>query len=167
MRFTEITRRLTGLSCPVFGLSWSPAEAEVTAAKRIIAFLEDRRVLYNPTEAEIPAHCVASVQNIRAFLTSELEKQDQDATLTENLLAMRAACRKFMDAMQRLDERERIILVGPIGNAGSYSAWVFLQALGELRAMVGLHVALIAVRNGLDVENDLATILPADPSNDV
>lgn len=35
MRFTEIAIRLTGISSPMFGNSWSPSEAEVTASKRI------------------------------------------------------------------------------------------------------------------------------------
>ena len=58
MKFTEIASRLTGVTCPVFGVSWNPPEAEVTAAKRAVAFLEDRRVLYQPTEMEIPDHCI-------------------------------------------------------------------------------------------------------------
>ena len=37
----------------------------------------------------------------------------------------------------------------------------FAQALGELRAGVGLQVAIIAAAYGLDVEDDLAAMLPA------
>lgn len=49
-----------------------------------------------------------------------------------------------------------------IGQMGSYDSWVFCGSIGEMRGVVGLHVALIAVRNGLDVESDLAIILPAE-----
>lgn len=38
----------------------------------------------------------------------------------------------------------------------------FGEALGELRAGVGLQVAIIAASYGLDVEDDLARTLP-DP----
>jgi hypothetical protein len=34
------------------------------------------------------------------------------------------------------------------------------QAIGELRGVVGVHVAQLAVRYGLDVEDELAQILP-------
>ncbi len=74
MKFEEIKNRLTGISCPVFGLSWNPPEAECLIAQRVIAFLEDRRVLYVPSEIEVPEHCVQSVLKIREFLTNELAK---------------------------------------------------------------------------------------------
>ncbi len=38
----------------------------------MIAFLEDRRVLYVPDELEVPSHCVQSVIEIRRCLTEEL-----------------------------------------------------------------------------------------------
>lgn len=41
---------------------------------RVIAFLEDRRVLYAPDELEVPSHCVHSVLEIRHFLSGELGK---------------------------------------------------------------------------------------------
>ncbi len=160
MRFKEIISRLTGLSTPIFGASWNPPEAEITAAKRIIAFLEDRRVLYNHTEMEVPGHCVESVLEIRQFLNAELSHLDPHDELAQNLLAMRAACRKFLDQMQPLEVHGRFFGALTM-NMGSYSGWVFCAALGELRAIFGLHVALIAARHGLDVESNLADILPA------
>lgn len=50
---------------------------------------------------------------------------------------------------------------------GAYGAWVFCAAIGELRCAVGVHVAQIAARNSLDVEDDLASILPAEDDDDV
>ena len=41
---------MTGLSCPIFGISWNPSEDETAIAARIIRYLEDRRVLFNPSE---------------------------------------------------------------------------------------------------------------------
>ena len=57
MIFREIRERLTGISCPIFGVSWNPSETERTKAIKIIRFLEDRRVLYNPYEQE----CLISI----------------------------------------------------------------------------------------------------------
>jgi len=54
MRPSEIAKRLTGISTPFGGVSWVAPEAEVAVARRVIRFLEDRRVLYNPSELEQP-----------------------------------------------------------------------------------------------------------------
>lgn len=34
MRFPEMLNRITGISCPIFGVSWNPAETERTAAQK-------------------------------------------------------------------------------------------------------------------------------------
>lgn len=102
MRASDIAGRLSGLSFPIIGggISWSPAEAERTSAQRVITFLEDRRVLFRPTEMEVPEHCIQSVIEIRHFLTSELGKLERGSALAQNLKAMRAACRKFLQGVQ-------------------------------------------------------------------
>src|ERR1700757_2286077 len=76
MKFSEIANRLTGISTPLGGVSWQSSDLEVNAARRVIAFLEDRRVLYAPEEMEVAAHCVDSVLEIRQFLSGELGKLD-------------------------------------------------------------------------------------------
>ncbi|WP_139165767.1 DUF6650 family protein [Chromobacterium amazonense] len=58
MKFREIISRITGFSIPIFGIQWNPPEAECAAAKRVLTFLEDRRVLYVPSEMEVPHYCV-------------------------------------------------------------------------------------------------------------
>ena len=157
MRFLEVANRLTGISCPVFGVSWTPSELEVTTARRVISFLEDRCVLYNPTEVELPEHCVRSVLEIRQFLTPQLGEMDPQDELSKNLTAMRTACRKFLDSITPVmsDGLQHNSLRG-------FSEWVFISALGEMRGIIGLHVALIATRNGLDLGRDLARIVPAE-----
>jgi hypothetical protein len=49
---------------------------------------------------------------------------------------------------------------------GYWASWRFGAALGELRATFGLHIAKLATQNGLDVEDDLARILPASDVED-
>ena len=73
MIFNEIKERLTALRGPIFGLSWNPSETECTKANKIIRFLEDRRVLYNPYEQECPDHCIRSIIEIRHFLTDKIQ----------------------------------------------------------------------------------------------
>ena len=159
MRFKEILLRITGLSSPVFGVSWNPPESQIAIARRVVTFLEDRRVLFSPSEMEIPHHCVQSVIEIRHYLTGELQSLDADVELGNSLRAMRAACRKFMD---KVGSRSEYIEFG--AHQGHYASWVFLGALGELRGAFGIHLARLAVAHGLDVEGELASILPENPN---
>jgi hypothetical protein len=106
---------------------------------------------------EDPRHCIESVIEIRQFLTAELSNLSGDEELVQNLRAMRAACRKFLDTVQESDGRR-----GFAGHFRSGSdSWIFNSALGELRGVIGIHIAALAAQHGLDIEGDLATILPA------
>ena len=165
MRFKEIASRLTGFSTPVFGVSWNPPQAHITVARRVITYLEDRRVLYNPYHMEVPHHCIQSVIDIRQRLTSELGRLAADEGPAPHLRAMRAACRKFLNNVQQGDDRRKPHRHHWDSAPGS---WIFNSALGELRGVVGIHVAALAAQHGLDVEGDLADILPAadDPETE-
>ena len=162
MRFSQIASRLTGISTPIFGVSWNPPQSDVEAVRRTLVFLEDRRVLYAADEAEVPEHCIESVLRIREFLTEELGRGGVPDDISGSLRAMRAACRKFLDATD-LDqlgyERRSSQMIGAAG-------WRFNQALGELRGVFGIHVAHLAVAYGIDVEEPLASVLPLDPDED-
>jgi hypothetical protein len=85
MKFSEIANRLTGISTPLVGVSWQPSDLEVSAARRVIAFLEDRRVLYAPEEMEVASHCVHSILEIRHFLSGELGKLDAKSEFAASL----------------------------------------------------------------------------------
>jgi hypothetical protein len=117
--------------------------------------------LYSPSEMEVPQHCVTSVCEIRHFLTGEISRLGEDSDLNRSLRAMRAACRKFIDVIG-LDGD--IVRFG--SHPGHWASWEFNGALGELRGIVGLHVARIATEYGLDVEDDLAQILPGPDDSD-
>ena len=96
MRFKELANRLTGISCPVFGVSWNPQETERSIARRIIIFLEPRRVLYSPYEYETVHPCIDSVIEIRNYLTAQLENVDDKSNLNSYIRAMRSSCNKFL-----------------------------------------------------------------------
>ena len=162
MKFSEIANRLTGISTPVGGVSWQPGELEISAARRVIASLEDRRVLYEPGRMEVPEHCVKSVLEIRQFLSTELGKLDGKSELAASLSAMRAACHKFLNSVGK-DGREGILHANEHGH---YSSWTFYGALGELRGTFGVHIAKTAAQFHLDIEEDLARILPANADVD-
>jgi len=157
MKFRDVASRITGFSVPIFGLQWNPPEAECAIAHRVLTFLEDRRILYVPSEMEDPSQGVRSVLHIREFLTGELGKLPGDNQLIQSLRAMRAACRKYLDAVGPED--------GPVVrhgfSHGHYASWEFNQALGELRGVFGVYIAILAATHGLDVEKGLATIVPS------
>ena len=155
MKFKEILARITGISCPVFGVSWNPPEADVTLAKHLITFLEDRRTLFNPMCTEVPEQCVQSILGIREYLNRLLITHLVEKDLSDSIRAMRAACRKFLDVIPQAEKDKHYFLHGPH----------FRLALGELRGVFGIHVAKIAVQYGIDLEENedgysLSSILP-------
>jgi hypothetical protein len=162
MKFSEVARRLTGISCPIFGVTWDPGVAKVTSARRVLTYLEDRRVLFVPFEVEMPEHCVESILDIRRFLTTELgQLDDKDEDIAPHIRAMRASCREFLKRSEEIDG-------GPQGFRRPFHGsqeWMFNQLLGELRGMFGIHVAQLSAKFGIDIEDELAVILPAEVSD--
>ena len=153
MKFKQVAARLTGVSTPIFGVQWNPPEPQITAAKRVIAFLEDRRVLYNPYYIEILDYCARSVIEIRQFLTTEIGNlPPTDSDLQDQLRAIRAACRRFLDTAENI-QNPRIFRPG-----WDHDSHRFFTALGELRSAVGLRVGILASMYGLDLEDGLASL---------
>jgi hypothetical protein len=95
MKYKEIINRLTGFTTPIFGVSWNPPAADRTVARRVIAFLEDRRVFYNPYHMEMEFQCVDSVLETRKYLTKTIGDLNDKSELASHLRAIRAACRRF------------------------------------------------------------------------
>lgn len=135
LTFKEIAGRLTGFSIPIFGISWQPDESDVKIAKRVVSFLEDRRVLYSPYDWEVPHHCVSSVFEIRHMLTDEIGKISQKKELHNDLQLLRSACRKFLDEIQQY----KINTDGPL-HMSSLNGWIFYSAIGELRGTFGIYI---------------------------
>jgi len=135
-----------------------PSDREANIGHRVLAFLEDRRVLYAPEQMETADECVRSVVEMRRFLTEVIGELAPDSELGSALRVIRAACRKFLD---ECDGPALGHVMAPWRFGGD---WVLGPALGELRGVTGVCVAAIADRYGLDVESELAAILPAAPS---
>lgn len=156
LEFKEIAKRITGFSIPVFGVQWTPGESEAKSAKRVITFLEDRRVLYNAAVDELAHECVQSIFMIREKMTEEIGRIPDNSELSANLRAIRTLCRRFLDRIPKEDTPETLFFhprPGPFQHE-------FFTLLGELRASIAYHIAAIAVKYGIDVEEDLAKTLP-------
>jgi hypothetical protein len=157
----EIMRRIKGFSTPLGGVDWDLPLPQRAVAEKVVVYLEDRRVLTMSRAVmhavEEPDHCVASVLQIRETLTQILMEPDTGDDLAENLKAMRAACRRFLDA------------VGPNHSGhvrGRFQNATFGAALGELRAVFGIQLGVIAARYKLELSEELAGILPASDTDD-
>jgi len=148
--FKKIAKSLTGISTPVFGISWNPPTPDRDIVRKLIVFFEDRRALYNPYDMETPHWVTESVLQIRRKLTGTLALIDQESDIAPHLRAMRAACRKFMDEVEHGRKNRR-----------PYFGDIF-TALGEMRAIFGVHIAQLCVKYGIDVEGDLSTIFPTE-----
>jgi len=157
--FREIANRITGFDIPVVGggLSWNPPTLDIEVAKRLTTFLEDRRALYYPYEAETPDYVVRSILEIRQRLTKDLEQLDRNSPLAKSLRAMRASCRKFLNHVEARTPHAVYLHRNRIWNGDEAD---FFIALGELRATIGFLAAQIAARYEIDVEESLATIFP-------
>ena len=155
VRFKTLIGRLTGFSTPFFGVSWEPPKSERDVIRQLVNFLEDRRVLFNPFMLEVEWQVVDSVAEIRGHLTEALDELGENSPGIAPVKAMRAACRRFLD-----EPHPDLPHIGqrwghPDGNG-------FFVALGELRATFGTHLAFLAAQYGIDVEGDLASVLPAE-----
>jgi len=163
MKPSEIAARLTGISTPIGGLSWTPATIDREVARRVITFLEDRRVLYADMNWEVPGDCARSAQEIRAFLTEVIGQGGIGPNLEQPLRLMRGYCRTFLNTVGFTeddlppDAASRRLISRP---GYGWHDWHFAQAVGELRAGVGLQTAIIAARYDLPIEDDLAAVLP-------
>jgi hypothetical protein len=153
---TTMRYRLTGVSLPWFGAQWERVPGDREVAEQIITFLENRRVLFGERHVEDHHYCLSSVNEIRHFLTAQIiAARSED--LRASLRAMRAAGRKFSDA------------AGPDARnfePGWPSSNAFGLALGDLRTLMGIQIARIATQYDLDIEDDLATILPPEDKDD-
>lgn len=119
-------------------------------ARRIIRFLEDRRLLFGPRgeNPNDPTYCLESAQQIRGYLGELLQTRAPGKELTQVIQEMRRACRRFIEragpeAMNFGQERDR-----------------FLVEVSKLRTTFGFHVAALASKYRLRIDDDLASIIP-------
>lgn len=158
MNWLEIARtRITGISTPWLGASWNPPQSHKAIAEKLITFLEDRRVLYNPSYLESPNHCVTSIIEIRQYLTELLNSLDRESDLGIAIRTIRAACRKFLDTITHYQSSNIQEYRYQMGMGDQF---IFDTGIGELRGTVGVELAKIIVMFKLDCEGELLTILP-------
>jgi hypothetical protein len=107
------------------------------------------------------------MQGDRRYRIRGLNKNMAQEVIKVNILVSgrtprgESACRKFLERVGT-DGREGI----RYASGGGVQSWTFGSALGELRGTFGVHAAKIAAAFKLDVEDRLASILPANADAD-
>lgn len=153
MDYKKITGRITGISVPLFGISWNPVDEEKRAARALLDFFEDRRVLYHPNEREGAEYCRQSVEKIREELTRSLKHftSNKAADVVKQLKKFRRACRSFCDVVGRpgFDREDSVI-----------QRSLLSQEISKLKKAAGPTVGALSIAYGVDVEDDLASIIP-------
>jgi hypothetical protein len=183
-----LASRLSGVSALGFGASWNAPEPERDVVRSILNELEDRRVLYVDFEHEIQDHVTQSLVEIRKVLTDGINRVSDSSPAAQAFRIMRAACRQFLtqphshpilgpsvatemvtpvefDAEGRPVRFER----ETIWEAAKDESWKednFFEALGKLRGAFGQQIALLAYLYRIDLEKELASILPPEPQMD-
>lgn len=145
-------------------------QEEYSKAVKIVRYMEDRRPLYTPFWIESPYDCKHSIDLIRAYLTDSMGNISSDAKLFKFMKDMRFACRGFLNKCETLNLRKmRKYGFGtpydhdsqdPKNQIIEKQEIEFYNALEELRNTFGIILAEISKAYGIDIEDDLASILP-------
>jgi len=157
IKVSELARRITGFSVPGFGLQWSPPEDERKTVRALLTYLEDRRVLYTPENLEVMGEVEQSVLTIRQRCTEALSQLPEQSPAVACVRMIRAACRTFL-GQPRADFRNLYPRDFGLDRHGAG----FFTALGELRARIGVQIAILAVRYEIELEAELASIVPLE-----
>lgn len=153
MTYHQILKRFTGFACPIFGLQWDASSSDTEIARDVVAELEDRRVLYDPIRMEEAGHYVQSIGEIRDLLADPLNDVEYRSPLDNQIRKMRRAARRFVD---RVGHSGFDTFAQPVQRS------VLRRELARLRETFGEAVAEISISHGVEVDDDLASIIPFD-----
>ena len=154
-----MTYRSTGIGGFGFSINWEKVPGDEDVARRIVTFLENRRLLFAERHCEDELECVRSAIEIRNRLTDELTQAKPGKSLASSIRAMRISFRNFVDAAGPRAQNFR-------GHFGPPGMDPFSGELQKLRDLVGLHLEVIADKYDIDIEPDLAQILPPTVSDE-
>lgn len=140
-------RRITGLSLPIIGVQWSLGADERDAIRKLLMFLEDRRILYvdepkdlkelNRQHSNSSNEITSSVNLIRAELVKTRQSCSFDIKTSEVIESMQEACRRVMEGNYFIST-----------NSHATSVWV--QQVGRMRKLFG--VSIFALSKSYDLE---------------
>jgi hypothetical protein len=142
--------RPSGVSAFGFGLDMETRPSDAELARGVLAFLEDRRILWEDMRFEIPEECLRSAEKTRDYLTSAIQVPGIGAAYAQLLAEVRQLFTVFM----MHENRHRYMHGGPFGPDE------LSLALGNLRSAVGERIAEMSVAFDLAVGPNLQSVVP-------
>lgn len=144
--------RLTGIGNAAFSLQWERKDDDAELVRRVLNLLQDRRLLWQDFSLEIQEHCVASADQIRKSLLEHMNNPEISPHLESRLRALQGYFRAFMTEVGDDDHIRR--------HMRPHATDPLSEALGRLRALVGVEIGALAAIYDLDVPGELANIVP-------
>lgn len=150
IRVRELDRPLAGFG-PAAGKP-SPAEAQAVAG---LIDMVGGSTLFGehmllPEEQE---KCYRAIGDLRRLIGDTRQLIGEDGGCDCVLLAMRAACRRYLDAAEAWDRQA--------GRRHAMPSYRFYQLLGAFRDVMGIYLWRLADLCDLDVDGRLAAFFPA------
>lgn len=150
IRVRELDRPLAGFE----KATCKPAAAESQAAAGLIDMIGGSALfgehLLLPEEQE---KCYRAISDLRRLIGDTQHLIGEDCVSNETLLAMRAACRRYLDAAEDWDRKA--------GRRHAMPSYRFYQLLGAFRDVMGIYLWRLADLHDLDVDGRLASFFPA------
>lgn len=153
MTYHQILKRYTGFTCPIYGLQWDASASDTEVARDVVAELEDRRVLYSPIQMEEADRYVQAIGEIRDLLTGSLDDVEYRSPLDTQVRKMKRAARRFID---HVGHSGFDTFAQPVQKS------ILRRELARLQDKFGEAVAEISISHGVEVDDDLASIIPFD-----
>jgi hypothetical protein len=147
--FLEFLKRFTGVSVPLFGLSWTPPPLERPAIVRLIAQLSDHRVLFDSGCGVLRRDMIDSSKLLREQITEAMAQIGDGSHGRPFLAEARRACQDFQSFIERKFNSD--------GYGGPEED--FYIALGELRAIVARSIVQLCELYGITVDSEVARIV--------
>ena len=139
VQFKTFLQRISGVSTPVFGVSWRPPNHDRQELRRLIIFIEDRRILFRSDFVDGRSDWVVqSILEIRNELTKTIQNLSEDSKAIKDLRVLRKACRDYLSVKADIDEGEFIEM---------HYAW---------QDKMHVHVKNLVLMYGIELEEDFS-----------
>ena len=147
----DIMNRITGISFPVFGISWNPPPDERKIAEEVLTYIENKGIFYSGFQWEHPRDCYQSAETARNDLTNLMQKLLRNMEVFKCCEIIRDSLRQFQRSLRELslDKKESKT------DMNNKEVADFDKSLVKLRISSGEQIAHLAVSYGLDVHAEL------------
>lgn len=151
---------MTGIKLPGgVGVTWEYEKDEKLIASTLLTFLENKRILFHPYVDRCPGNAIISVLELRKRIQSDMEQLDRNTYLHKTLSLMRNSINLFLEYASANCESVTSCKDCRVRKTGC------LKGLIEFRKEMGRCIAGICISFDLDVEEQLATIMPLNVDN--